>query len=244
LDGLEDAAKFAARPAFELIGSRKVPHEGWGRTTMSPATSSEALFGPGELVAATHPSYREAPPVRRIRGHVVVGLQEALRARGHFERYRDRLTAIGRSDLLEVSPTEWLAVEHVVVNDSALRSLELDDWELRELGLAIADRSYGVVLSTLMRLSAHVGLDVSRMLQQFPRVHPKLLDGGGQGVFRVSPRVVRWEMWNHPLAGSPVNRTVTRGSVLSTFQKLNPSTTVSEAGVTDDPPSFALRIQY
>jgi hypothetical protein len=206
--------------------------------------SSEALFGQGEAISATHPSWREAPPVHRMRGHVLVGLQEALRARGHYPRYRELAERDGLSAILDVSAGEWLDIERVVESDRVLAALELEEWELSDVGAEVTKRTYGAVLSTLMRLSTHVGVDAATLLQQFPRLYPRLLDGGGCGVFRISPRVVRYEMWNHPLARSPVNRIVTRGSLLATFQKLNPATTISEAGVSQSPPSFALRIQY
>jgi hypothetical protein len=207
---------------------------------------SEGMFGPGETIAASASSWRLVPSVKHMRGHVLVGLQEALRARAPslYARYRDIAVDIGAEAILSVSASAWLDIALVIKSDRVLTELELADDELMAIGAEVGERSFSVIMSTMMRLSSHLGADAVTALRLSPRILPRVLKGGGVGVFRVARQTIRYEMWNHPLATSRVNRAVTCGSLQATLRKVSPATTVVEAGVRQSPPSFALRIQY
>src|SRR5688572_10614523 len=85
----------------------------------------ESLFGVGEALAYTVASARLAPPLRRVRRHVLVSMQEVLRARfaPAWIRYQQLARDRGYPELAALPSSGWVDVDTVIANDAIFSQL-------------------------------------------------------------------------------------------------------------------------
>ncbi len=150
---------------------------------MEAARVTSPSVGPTLIVAHT----RQILPVTQVRSTIIQTSIRTLRARGHLERYRDRVPPQFRDDLLLALAPGWLPLRLAVVHYQACDELGLSTAEIGAIGESGADALQGIFLSTLVRSVRAMGVTPWTLLTRFDRLYGRLFQGGSVEVIRQGP---------------------------------------------------------
>jgi hypothetical protein len=138
--------------------------------------------------------------VGAVRSTLLQSSLNALRARGHYDRYLKLLDAQQREIILGTLAPEWLPISTGIAHYRACDELLLTTEELANVGEDVGNRIQGTFIGTIVRRARAVGLTPWVPLGQFERLWERLMQGGGVALYRTGPKDVRIEVHKLPLA--------------------------------------------
>lgn len=170
------------------------------RRRAEPANDANAALA--AYAAEDRPPVWCAPLERvvSVRGSLIGGSVEALRRRGHFDRYIEQLPERSREPVLNTLATNWVDIEHAVAHYATLQSLTLPEHEVLRIGEAVGARVQSTLLATLGRRAREVGIAPWIFLRNAERVWGRLMNGGRVTMRELGPKQASLRMEGVPLA--------------------------------------------
>lgn len=138
--------------------------------------------------------------VTAVRSTLLQSSLNALRNRGHYERYLGLLAPAQREIILGTLAPEWMPMETALAHYEACDGLGLGADELNQVGEDVGNRIQGTFIGTIVRKARTVGLTPWVPLMQFHRLWERLMQGGGVGLYQPGPKDARIEVRLLPLA--------------------------------------------
>ncbi len=139
------------------------------------------------------------PPVRAVRGTVILSSIHALRELELFEAYRAQLPEQLAPSILQAVPGTWLPLELARTHYVACQSLHLSPNLEMEVGLRSGKKSIGAMLGTAVRLSRVAGATPWTLIRGGDRVWNRAYDGGAMRIYRVGESEAFVETHKNPL---------------------------------------------
>jgi hypothetical protein len=142
---------------------------------------------------------------------------QALRERGHFERYSENLTR-HREEILTCVAGTWIPMHIARAHYQACEALGLTLAEQLEMGKSVGDRAQGSLLATAVKAARGAGATPFTIFPQFHRLWLRCADGGAAAVFRLGPKEARAEFVGCELFDIDYFRSAFRGVLLGMGQ--------------------------
>jgi hypothetical protein len=149
-----------------------------------------------------------------IRGSVIVNSQMEVRARGHEDRYWERVPEPERPALRTVIAPTWVPMRLALVHYRAMEALRLPRDEIVDIGGAAALRLQKSFIGTLIRSSRDLGAKPEMLLGRLDRIVGRAVRGGGVCAERVGLKDGRIELHAIPIADVPYVRAGWEGMIL------------------------------
>jgi len=158
----------------------------------TPPRTEEVFYPLGGAAGATFER------VSHVRSTQIAASVLALRAKGYFERYLERLPASSHEQVLHSVPGTWLPIEVGVAHYRAAEALGLSPEQQFEMGCGVAERIQNGLLGTLVRMAKSAGVTPWTGLAYMPRLWERTLIGGAVAIYRLGPKEVRVECHGAP----------------------------------------------
>ncbi len=188
---------------------------------------------------------RDIASVTRVRSTWVLASLQALRERGHYDRYLALLPPQYHAEILFTVAGLWLPIDISVAHYTACQALGLSEDEQQRMGMNVGNRAQGTILATAVKMAKGAGVTPWTILPQFDRLWRRGLDGGAVAVFKTGPKEARIEVVACTLLEIPYWRAAFGGVLLdiaSLFcQKAYIRAVTSRAAAKDE---CALRLQW
>ena len=166
--------------------------------------------------------FRVAPSrlgaVTAVRSTLITTSIHSLRARGHFDRYVDRLDHTQRDALVTAVAGVWLPVDTAIAHYEACEALRLDVGQQLEIAREVGDRVHGTFLGVMMRMARTVGVTPWSALAQSGKLYERLFMGGGIAVTRKGPKDARVDVVSNALCRIEYFRVGVRGVYQAALQ--------------------------
>jgi hypothetical protein len=129
-----------------------------------------------------------------VRSTLIQSSLNSLKDAGHFDRYAQLLDPTHREAVLHTLAPTWLPLEVGVAHYAACDALQLDAFQLRDIGERVGDRIQGTFLKTLTRGVRAAGVTPWTLLNHFDRLWNRLFQGGSVELTRKGPKDVTIEI--------------------------------------------------
>jgi hypothetical protein len=161
---------------------------------------AEEVFVPFER-SREHP-----PPLTAVRGAVIASSIKALRTRGFYDAYVERLDPVHRETVLGLSVSAWAPIPVAFAHYRACDALALDRATVEEIGGDAGLLLNRTVVSILVKLSKEAGATPWSALARSNKLMTRSWQGSTCGVFKLGPKEARFEWIGQPLAELPYIR--------------------------------------
>jgi hypothetical protein len=161
-----------------------------GNVILSTFTSEEP-FVPFAVPRA------RVPPASHFRSTWLGSSLNALRDRGHFDRYLAHLPETDHATILETVAGVWLPIDVCLTHYRACDALDLGKRESWEIGVEVTRKVHGTSLALAFRLAKQAGVTPWSIFAQLPRLWDRVWRGGGLAIHKRGPKeaileVIQW----------------------------------------------------
>lgn len=146
---------------------------------------------------------RTSAPITEVRSTVIVSGIQALRARGYFGAYLERLPEARRSEILSLIAGAWVPIELGLMHYRAADALALDPATIDGIGAEVADRLNRTALSVAVKLSKEAGVTPWTALAHAHRITDLNWRGSDVAVHKLGPKEARYDWVGQPCAAIP-----------------------------------------
>jgi hypothetical protein len=184
------------------------------------------------------------PQVTRFRSSWVTASIHSLRERGLYERYQSNLGEEDRAALLFAPLGSWMPIGLVLTHYEACDQLALPLGVLVSMGREVTQRIHGGALSLAVKMATGAGVTPWTLFGHMPRLWPRVMEGGGVGVFRLGPKEARVELVGFPLARIGYVRAATAGMLEAMTDAFCTRAWVHEVRALCTSSTLAYRVQW
>lgn len=150
--------------------------------------------------------------VRDVRSTLITTSQQAIRARGLFDRYLSLLSGADRQALMSNVAGQWIPVEYALAHYRACDALGFTASEQVAIGTDVGERVHGTFLGVMVRTAKTAGVTPWTALNYSQKLYDRLFQGGGGiSVVKLGPKEARAEVIGVPLVRVPYFRNGFRG---------------------------------
>lgn len=218
------------------------------RSTMPPPSSRRSTMPPSSRREIEEEVFLPLPMPRRLieptskfKSTWIVSSQNAIRARGLFDRYLAAIPAEHKEALELAIVGSWLPIEVAIAHYQACDQLELSAADQLELGRNVSKQLERTLLGTAVRVARQAGVSVWTPLSQLHRLWDRMFIGGGAAVYKVGPKEARIEVVSCSLAHISYFRTGLRGVLLGIGSVFTQKLYVNEVPSRSTPDSIVFR---
>jgi hypothetical protein len=191
-------------------------------------------------------------PVPRARVHPATHFRStwlgsslnALRDRGHFERYLTLLPAHYHAPVLESVAGVWLPIEVATGHYRACDALGLSKRDAWDIGVEVTRRVHGTSLALAIRLAKQAGVTPWTILAQLPRLWDRVWQGGGVAIYKHGPKEAVLECIQWRLAAIPYVRYTMPAVVHGVVEMFCAKAYVTEVRALTSDTSLGFRLQW
>jgi hypothetical protein len=168
---------------------------------------------PREIVAQSE----RVGPCKAVKSTLLLGSLQALRRRGHYDRYLEVLAPSARDDIKALAAPTWVPVSLAEAHYGACDSLRMSVTEMLAMG-AESSRVNAVGVHALVGLARVGGADVWTLLDRLPSSWKLMYLGGDLQTEKTGPKDARVFCTGNCLARFAYWRTGMRGVGESIFR--------------------------
>ena len=181
-----------------------------------------------------------------VRATLLASSLQALRTRGHFERYSALLDPKQRDAVLSNVALEWLPVEPVFAHYTACDRLELSVDEQIAIGRDVSRRTHETFLGMLVKVARGVGVTPWIVMPKINSLYQRVFRGGGTQITRIGDKTAKVEMVGLSLLAIPYFRNALLGMYEAGVSLFASNVQVRATSLATLPPEkqFVLRIQW
>jgi hypothetical protein len=169
---------------------------------------------------------------------------DALRARGHFDRYVTLLPDEHRATILESVAGIWLPIDVAVAHYGACEALALSRRDAWDIGVEVTRRVHGTTLALAIRLAKQAGVTPWTILAQLPRLWERVWRGGAIAIREVGPKEAILEVMRWRVAAIPYVRQTMPAVVHGIVELFCAKVYVREVPGKNSPTSLGMRLQW
>jgi len=203
-----------------------------------------SLAPPEELFVSFAVPRSRVPAATHFRSTWLSSSLNALRERGHFDRYLTLLPEADRATILETVAGVWLPVDVGISHYRACEALDLGKREAWEIGVEVTRKVHGTSLALAFRLAKQAGVTPWTIFAQLPRLWERIWRGGGVAVHKRGPKEAILEVIQWPIAGIPYVRYTMPAVVHGIVELFCRKVYVTEATAMTSGTSIGLRVQW
>jgi hypothetical protein len=197
----------------------------------------------GEVIVPFEPSRELVAPATAYRSTWLLSSLQALRDRGHIERYYEALQPEYQEAIRSMVAGVWVPLDLARAHYRACDALGLGVTEQIALGRAVSDKAQGTMLGHVVRMAKAAGVTPWTVLPQYHRLYQRGVQGSGVAVFKIGPKEARIEIVACELFDIPYFRTAFRG-VLQGIAGLFCRTSFIHDVPTTEPGTATYRFQW
>ena len=146
-----------------------------------------------------------------IRSTLIASSLQALKARGHWERYSEMLPEEHRDTIVHCIAGEWFPLAVGFAHYETCDRLGLSTEQQREIGEDVSRRIHETFLGVVLQMAKGVGVTPWTIVPKGNQIYARIIRGGGIQVTKLGPKDASIEVAKLPLLEIPYFRTATCG---------------------------------
>ncbi len=204
-----------------------------------PSPSREEVLIPFPATLAAEPT------TTHCRGTLLAASLNALKSRGHHDRYLAALPPPYVTPITTAVAAEWVPIDVVLAHYRTCEALALPEEETQRLGGAVVlNLQQTFIGGVLKKATLEAGVGPLYGLEKFASVYYRTMKGGGGRIVRVGPKDVRMEFVGQPLSSVRYFRIAYRGFIHAGCAFFARRVVVAELAAYLSPTSCAYRVAW
>jgi hypothetical protein len=142
-------------------------------------------------------------PLSEVRSTIIIGGIQALRARGHYERYLEALAPDVREQMTSLVAGVWIPSDLAIAHYEGADRLKLDRDEVEAIGADVGARMHKSAFSAVTDPAKQPGPPPWKLLSGVHRSNDLNWRGSDVAIYEEGPKQALYEWTDQPCASVP-----------------------------------------